>query len=114
MHNDKTREQVKQFAQKAAGKHGWEVQPDQDFLNAVLDGLLSNLQRLGYYQCPCRYSWDDRVKDRDIICPCSYAAEDIAEYGHCFCALFLSPEFIASGKEPGSIPERRPEELYPE
>ncbi len=61
-----------------------------------------NLQRLGYYQCPCRLSWDDRTKDQDIICPCVYAHDDIAEFGHCFCSLYLSEEFDRSGEEPAA------------
>lgn len=53
----------------------------------------------------------DDIGFRDVICPCVYAGEDITEYGHCFCGLFLSREFHTTGKEVQPIPERRPEEL---
>ncbi len=109
----KTIEDVWKFTEKAAELYGWVLNPDKQFLEGILEGLLSNFQGLGYYQCPCRLSWDELEKDRDILCPCTYSHEDVREYGHCFCALFLSEEFAASGKEPGSIPERRPPELFP-
>ncbi len=104
---------VNEFVERVATSYAWVLQPDKTFLQELVEGLETNLERLGYLQCPCRLSWDDRTKDRDIICPCIYASDDIAEYGHCFCALFCSPEFIAKGLEPTSIPERRPEHLFP-
>jgi ferredoxin-thioredoxin reductase catalytic subunit len=104
---------VSQFVHNVAKNKGWHLNGDAEFLQSLIEGLEMNLQRLGYLQCPCRLSWDDREKDKDILCPCVYAADDIAEYGHCFCSLFLSPEFAALRTEPASIPERRPENLFP-
>jgi len=109
-----TLQDVRIFTEKVAAKKGWILNPDDEFLTTILEGLLGNYQNLGYYQCPCRISWDDRKKDRDIMCPCDYSPADIEEYGHCFCALFLTQAFVNSGKEPNSIPERRPAELFPE
>ncbi len=97
------------FAERVAGKQGWELNPDPGFLDTLLSGLARNRERYGYYLCPCRESEGSREADRDVICPCDYAKPDIAEYGHCFCALFLDPAFRASGRVPSSIPERRPE-----
>lgn len=111
--SDGRRVDVPQFVHNVAAHHGWELNRDAEFLRFLVEGLESNVERLGYLQCPCRLSWDDREKDKDIICPCMYAPDDIAEYGHCFCSLFLSPEFAAKDVEPTSIPERRPEELFP-
>jgi len=50
-----------------------------------------------------------RDEDKDIICPCVYAKPDLEEYGQCYCGLYLTKELFASGKQTGSIPERRPE-----
>jgi len=109
----RTVQDVRNFAEAVASRNSWVVNGEREFTDTILAGLLTNLENLGYYQCPCRVSWDERDKDRDIICPCDYSAADVKEFGHCYCALFLSPEFAASGREPGSIPERRPDELYP-
>jgi ferredoxin-thioredoxin reductase catalytic subunit len=104
---------VVSFVHAVAKKRGWKLNGDADFLDMLVEGLQVNSERLGYLQCPCRLSWDDRSKDRDIICPCVYAADDIAEYGHCFCSLFFSADFDFSSQEISSIPERRPEHLFP-
>lgn len=104
----------REFAENAARRNGWIVNPDTEFTDSILEGLAANRTRLGYYLCPCRDSWDDRKKDRDILCPCAYAAEDVREYGQCFCGLFLSEKRAQDGTPVASIPERRPEEKFPE
>lgn len=104
----KTPEQTATFIEAVANKQGWVATPDQPFLHKICEGLTRNYQRYGYYLCPCRDGDGEREADRDIICPCVYAKADTAEFGHCFCGLYLSRDFAASGKEPSSIPERRP------
>jgi ferredoxin-thioredoxin reductase catalytic subunit len=42
-----------------------------------------------------------------------YAEQDIAEYGRCYCSLFFDPTWDFNSEETASIPERRPEELFP-
>jgi ferredoxin-thioredoxin reductase catalytic chain len=106
-------DQVRRFAEKTAERKGWKLLADQELLSDLLAGLLANFERYGYLQCPCRDSWGELEKDRDILCPCDYAQADILEYGHCYCALFQSKDFFESGKEPSGIPERRPEEKFP-
>jgi len=104
-------EQTRHFVQNAATERNWVANTDEAFRDALAEGLNVNVGRYGYYLCPCRDSNGSRERDRDVVCPCTYATDDITEYGHCFCGLFLSPEFAASGNEPQPIPERRPEEL---
>ena len=105
---------ISDFAQNAADKNGWSVQPDKEFLKTVLAGLVKTREDYGYYLCPCREGWGNRFKDRDITCPCEYAKEDIREFGYCYCGLFLSKEAADSKRAPEAIPDRRPEALYPE
>ena len=113
MENKKTFEDVEKFASKVAGFRGWVLNKDDEFLKYILEGHLEIFNRLGYFACPCRETFDSREKDKDIICPCEYAEADIEEFGHCYCALFLSKEFSTSGREAESIPERRPESRMP-
>ena len=105
----KTLEQTREFVRRVAQHNGWVVNPDAEFLEDLIQGLTTNYNRYGYYLCPCRDGEATRAADKDITCPCDYNIPDQAEYGHCFCALFLSPEFAASGQDPQPIPERRPE-----
>ncbi len=107
-------EQALKFARNVVKRGQWALQPNKDFLNNVLTGLEQNRARYGYYLCPCREGWGTRSGDKDIICPCHYAAQDIDEFGHCYCGLFMAVDAAAENREIGAIPDRRPDELYPD
>ena len=96
------------FVRAVADKHGWVVNPDEAFVGQIAKGLAVNYNGYGYYLFPCRDGDGDRATDQDIICPCDYLPDDHREYGHCLCGLFLSKSFAKTGREPESIPERRP------
>ena len=88
---------------------GYRFNPDEEFTKNLVKGLLRNEQRYGYRSCPCRLAGGKREDDLDIICPCDYRDADVAEYGACYCALYVS-DAIASGteKQATPVPERRP------
>ena len=98
---------VRAFAEQVAARRGWQLNPEPRHLAEVLAGLETNRQRYGYYLCPCRDGSGDRSQDADITCPCDYSGADVAEYGHCYCGLFLSRRFAAAGGTVQPIPERR-------
>lgn len=104
----RTKAQTDEFIKKAASRNGWAVNGDGAFVDILAEGLTTNVNRYGYYLCPCRDGDGERSTDRDIVCPCVYAPADIEEYGQCFCGLFLSPEKAAQDPEVAQIPERRP------
>lgn len=107
MQRKKTIEDTAQFCQMVASKHGWELHPDKEFLDMLIDGLTVNFNRYGYFSCPCRDSDGIREQDKDIICPCVYCPMDVKDYGYCYCGLYNDPESIKRGGTPQSIPERR-------
>jgi len=100
----KTYERLK----KEAEEGGYHLNPDKNFALRLVQGLLENERRYGYWCCPCRLAFDDRDKDADVICPCYYRDSDVEEFGACYCALYVSDEWIEGKKKHGSIPERRP------
>lgn len=104
---DKTAEEVAAMVDAVAKKQGWVKNPDDKFRVQIEQGLTTTWKRYGYHLCPCRDGEGTREEDRDIMCPCVYAKADIAEFGHCFCGLYLSKEFILAKKTPRGIPERR-------
>ncbi|MCU0611292.1 MAG: ferredoxin:thioredoxin reductase [Candidatus Eisenbacteria bacterium] len=83
---------------------------DQATVEPLLQGLLANGSRYGVRTCPCRPAVGDIEKDRDIVCPCVYAEADVAEYGACYCWLFVSPAWIEGSIPHRRVPERRPPE----
>jgi ferredoxin-thioredoxin reductase catalytic subunit/rubredoxin len=101
-------EKVQQRAEADAKFHGYHLNPDQDFLRNLLEGLKLNEERYGYPTCPCRLATGKLEFDRDIICPCDYRDPDVEEYGACYCALYVRND-LYEGKTPVQpIPERRP------
>jgi len=76
----------------------------------LLDALLVNKDRYGYMVCPCRLASGDRDNDRDIICPCDYREPDVAEFGSCYCNLYVSKDWNDGKIDQEYVPERRPPE----
>jgi len=108
---NKTEADTRIFIKMVADKQDWELNRDSELISILVSGLTVNYNRYGYYSCPCRDASGARSRDADIICPCKYCRPDQEEYGHCYCGLYLTRPFFATGKEPSSIPERRPEDL---
>lgn len=100
-------EELYQQKKKEAGAGGYNLNPDKEFTMSLIEGLAKNEQRYGYQSCPCRLSEGVREKDLDIICPCDYRDQDLAEYGACYCGLYVDQEIAKGKKKLGSIPERR-------
>jgi ferredoxin-thioredoxin reductase catalytic chain len=87
---------------------GYHLNPDVEFVKELLQGLITNEQRYGYWACPCRLASGDKEEDLDIICPCDYRDPDLSEFDTCYCSLYVSEEVVRGEKEVGAIPERRP------
>ncbi|NLI30795.1 MAG: ferredoxin:thioredoxin reductase [Nitrospiraceae bacterium] len=103
-----TAEQLYEVLQKYAASQGIELNQDRSFVLDILTGLLRNEARYGYRSCPCRLASGSKEQDRDIICPCIYRDADIAEYGSCYCSLYVSHDWNASSAPHPFVPERRP------
>ena len=86
---------------------GYSLNPDVEFTLDVVEGLLANEERYGYWACPCRLAEGNRAQDLDIICPCDYRDADLDEYGACYCALYVSEEILEGKKQAHPVPERR-------
>jgi ferredoxin-thioredoxin reductase catalytic chain len=89
---------------------GYEFNDDRVRTFELLEALLHNKARYGYMACPCRLASGNRDHDRDIICPCVYRAPDVAEYGSCYCNLYVSADWNAGRIPREFVPERRPPE----
>ena len=87
---------------------GYFLNRNEEQVQSLLQGLLTNRQRYTYMSCPCRLASGDREKDQDIICPCLYREDDVNEYGSCYCGLYVSNEWNEGKIVPKQVPERRP------
>ncbi len=104
-------EQLYEMLKKVQEPKGYYFSDDAERVSDLMKALLVNKERYGYMVCPCRLASGNKEKDRDIICPCVYRTEDVAEYGSCYCNLYVSKEWNA-GKIPREyVPERRPVEM---
>ncbi|MEI7542295.1 MAG: ferredoxin-thioredoxin reductase catalytic domain-containing protein [bacterium] len=92
---------------KEAISTGYQLNPDTEFTKGLVESLLVNEKRYGYWNCPCRLSTMNKQKDLDIICPCDYRDADLNEFGACYCALYVSKKVILGEIKAHSIPERR-------
>ena len=90
---------------EAAGYH---LDPDEEVTRELIEGLLINQKRYGYWACPCRLAEGKKAIDLDIICPCDYRDPDLNDYGTCFCGLYVTGEIAEGKKKVKPIPERRP------
>jgi ferredoxin-thioredoxin reductase catalytic chain len=105
-----TIEQVRKRAEADARTYGYYLTPDPDLLQGLLEGLKVNEDRYGYPSCPCRLASGKFEYDRDIICPCDYRDPDVAEFGACYCRLYVSKDVYEGKTELPTVPERRPTE----
>ena len=100
-------EQVKERAEIDAKRNGCYLYPDANFLESLLVGLKQKEERYNYPSCPCRLASGKIEFDRDVICPCDYRDPDVAEFGACYCALYVDKEVKQGIKKLDPVPERR-------
>jgi ferredoxin-thioredoxin reductase catalytic chain len=102
-----TLEQVRKRSEADAKTFGYYLTPQTDLLQMFIEGLKTNEDRYGYPSCPCRLATGNLEIDRDIICPCDYRDPDVAQYGACYCRLYVNKAVFESQNLP-EVPERRP------
>jgi len=91
---------------------GYFFNKDKAFVLDLMESLLINRERYGYMACPCRLASGRRELDKDIFCPCEYREPDVAEFGACYCGLYVSKEWNDGSIPQETVPERRdPEKL---
>ena len=87
---------------------GYFLNKDEELVTQLIRGLLTNKERYGYMSCPCRLATGVREADKDIFCPCDYREADVAQYGSCYCALYVTENWNQGKVPQATVPERRP------
>ena len=105
-------EKLYDMLRKSQEPKGYYFSKDKERVCELLKALLHNKERYGYMACPCRLASGDRDQDKDIFCPCVYREPDVAEYGSCYCNLYVSIEWNEDAIPHEYVPERRPPEKF--
>lgn len=103
-------DQLYEMLKKTQEAKGFFFNRDRARVLDILQDLLVNRQRYGYMSCPCRLASGNRDEDADILCPCVYREQDVAEFGSCYCNLYVSREWNENDALHVYVPERRPPE----
>jgi len=82
-------EKTHAWATEYAQRKGYKLNPDQEMVQLVVEGLSRNREELGRQYCPCRIVSGNVEQDRKIICPCTYHHDEIKNNGSCHCSLFF-------------------------
>jgi ferredoxin-thioredoxin reductase catalytic subunit len=101
-------EKLYQELKKDAEAGGYHLNPDDQMVKELVNGLIVNEKRYGYRACPCRLAAGVKEEDLDIVCPCDYRDPDLDEYNACYCSLYVTKEVVEGKAKVTSIPERRP------
>lgn len=107
MIDDAAAEALRRRLSEEAERSGYHLNPDLEFTRGLARGLLVNESRYGYPSCPCRLASGNADEDRDIVCPCDYRDPDLAEYGACYCALYVTQGVLDGTAKLRKVPERR-------
>jgi ferredoxin-thioredoxin reductase catalytic subunit len=102
--------QLYEMLKKVQEPKGYYFNTDMERVMDLMEALLVNKERYGYMVCPCRLPSGEKENDRDIICPCTYREEDVAEFGSCYCNLYVSKAWNDGDIPKDYVPERRPPE----
>jgi ferredoxin-thioredoxin reductase catalytic chain len=105
--DDAAAESLRRRLDEDAERSGYHLNPDREFTLGLARGLLVNEARYGYQSCPCRLASGNADEDRDIVCPCDYRDPDLAEYGACYCALYVTQAVLDGTAKLRKVPERR-------
>jgi ferredoxin-thioredoxin reductase catalytic chain len=103
-------ENLYEVLRKTQESKGYYFNEDRTRTLDLIEALIRNKERYGYMACPCRLASGNRERDADIICPCAYREADVAEYGTCYCNLYVAKAWNEGKIEHRYVPERRPAE----
>jgi ferredoxin-thioredoxin reductase catalytic subunit len=87
-----TRAEFRQAIKKFAEKNEFQVCPEKDKVEMLLDGVFANEQNQGLKYCPCRLSTKNFAEDLKLVCPCNFIIHETykdKENGECWCGLFV-------------------------
>ena len=75
---------------KFTEKNDFKLNPDNQHVETVADGILKNEQTHKLKLCPCRIRDGTRQRDLELICPCNFKLQETWKTKDmCWCGLFI-------------------------
>jgi len=90
MNKEELRRVWKDFTQN----NDFMLNPDEEHVDLIAEGLLANEKKYGLKLCPCRVRNGTTKRDLELICPCNFKTHKtwLSPQGRramCFCGLFV-------------------------
>lgn len=88
MDKEKFRQAIEDFAEK----NEFQVNPNSEKVNMLIDGVFNCDENHGMKYCPCRLIAKDFEEDLKLVCPCNFLIHETykdKEDGECWCGLFV-------------------------
>lgn len=70
----------------------FQVNPDQEKVETLLEGIFNCEKNHGMKYCPCRLITKNFEEDLKLVCPCNFRIHETykdKEDGECWCGLFI-------------------------
>lgn len=88
MDKDKFRQAIEEFTKN----NEFQVNPNSEKVNMLIEGVFSCDENHGMKYCPCRLIAKDFEEDLKLVCPCNFLIHETykdKEDGECWCGLFV-------------------------
>jgi len=84
------KDEIRSAWEKFTDNNDFMLNPDEEHVSMVIDGVLANEKDCGVKLCPCRLRDGTRKRDLELICPCNFKTQDTwKSEGRCWCGLFV-------------------------
>jgi len=86
------KEKFHEAIEKFAEKNEFQVNPDKEKVEMLIDGVFNNQRNHSLKYCPCRLITKDFEEDLKLVCPCNFIIHETykdKEDGECWCGLFV-------------------------
>ena len=84
------KQELRSIWERFTEKTEFQLNPDNEHVDMVIEGVLENEREYGLKLCPCRLRDGTRERDLQLICPCNFKIQDTwKNKGQCWCGLFV-------------------------
>jgi len=84
------KDELKKIWERFTEGNDFRLNPDENHVDKLADGVLSNEEKKGLKLCPCRIGDGSKERTIELLCPCNFRTHSTWEKeGRCWCGLFV-------------------------